>query len=364
MKRRFVQISLSLKNSCNAFRNAIFWICRIAFQTAEKSSFPDDSAALKTTMNKPNELILSARHSKSVRSVAAGILFLSTVLAQGELKPIVLEYNTGRPYLTYIATLPGTGALIPYYDEDGFMTKPLGPILTQAPYGMAIYGPGTYPQNGTAHIKLLSGNSYEVFGMKGEIFAALSIDLAEYSTVFPVPKTIGFIGTKADGSLVRTSFRTDGKIGPSAPGGGFETFLFPASFQDLVNLRAANDLFALDNLKLWVVSAPPVIVEASASMTVLWPPNRKMIPIRLDARVEGGAGESAWRVVGIECNETCPDSDMQITDEHTVSLRAARSGKGTGRVYTVWLQATDKAEQSSEWFAVEVFVMHDAGAKP
>jgi hypothetical protein len=99
-------------------------------------------------------------------------------------------------------------------------------------------------------------------------------------------------------------------------------------------------------------------------MTVLWPPNRKMIPIRLDARVEGGAGESEWRVVSIECNETCPDSDMQITEEHAVSLCAARAGKGTGRVYTVWLQATDKAEKSSEWFAVEVFVMHDAGAKP
>ena len=78
---------------------------------------------------------------------------------------------------------------------------------------MALYGPGKFPDNGTAFIKLGSGNSYEVFGMNGEIFDALSIDLAEYSTVFPVPKTISFVGTKADGSLVRTSFRTDGKIG-------------------------------------------------------------------------------------------------------------------------------------------------------
>ena len=315
-------------------------------------------------MNPFNKLIRAVIHAKSSHWMATAMLFASTALVRGELTPIVLEYNTGRPYLTYIATLPGTGALIPYYDEDGFMTKPLGPILTQAPYGMALYGPGKFPDNGTAFIKLGSGNSYEVFGMNGEIFDALSIDLAEYSTVFTVPKTISFVGTKADGSLVRTSFRTDGKIGPGAPGGGFERFLFPESFQDLVNLRAANDLFSLDNLKLWVVPPPPVIVEASASRAVLWPPNRKMIPVGLDARVEGGVGESAWRVVGIDCNETCPDSDMQIIGEQAVSLRAARSGMGTGRVYTIWLAATDEADQSSEWFEVEVRVPHDLGDKP
>ncbi len=312
-------------------------------------------------MNPSSKLIPATIHTKCSGLMVTAMLFASTALVRGEWTSIVLEYNTGRPYLTYIATLPGTGALIPYYDEDGFMTKPLGPILTKAPYGMGIYGPGKFPDNGTAYIKLASGNSYEVFGMKGEVFDALSVDLAEYSTVFPVPKTIGFVGTKADGSLVRTSFTTDGKIGPGAPGRGFETFLFPVSFQDLVNLRAANDGFSLDNLKLRVVPAPPVIVEASASMDVLWPPNRKMIPIRLETRVEGGVGESAWRVVGIECSETCPASDMQITGEHGVSLRAARSGKGTGRVYTVWLEATDEAGQSSEQFEVDVYVPHDLG---
>jgi hypothetical protein len=296
---------------------------------------------------------------ESTRWIAAGILFAGIVMARGELTPVVLEYNTGRPYLSPITTLPGTGVAIPYYDEDGFITKPLGPIDTKAPYRVAIYGPGSYPENSTAFVKLLKGSSYEVFGRNNEVFDAISIDLAEYSTVFPTPKTIGFIGTKADGNLVSTSFITDGRIGPGAPGGGFETFHFPHTFQDLVNLRADSTGFSLDNLKLQVISEPPVIVQASASASILWPPNRNMIPIGFNVRIESGTGGSIWRVAGIECSESCPDNDMQILNEHAVSLRAARFGNGPGRVYTVWLQATDEAGNSSDWFPVEVFVPHD-----
>ena len=47
---------------------------------------------------------------------------------------------------------------------------------------------------------------------------------------------------------------------------------------------------------------------------------------------------------------------MRIVDDHTVDLRATRSGSGYGRVYTVWLQATDAAGNLSQPFAVEVTV--------
>lgn len=224
--------------------------------------------------------------------LAALVLTASIPAAPGQAPTITLEYNTGRPYLSPITTLPKTGVLIPYYDEDGFITNPIGPIDTKAPYRVAIYGPGGYPDNSTAFIKLSSGCSYDVYGQNNEVFDALAVDLAEYSIVFPVPKTIGFLGTKADGSLVRTSFTTDGRIGPGAPGGGFETFFFPDSFRDLVNLQATNDLFSLDNLTLRLVPDPPVIVEANASRVVIWPPNRKMVPVTFDARIENGAGES------------------------------------------------------------------------
>jgi hypothetical protein len=50
---------------------------------------------------------------------------------------------------------------------------------------------------------------------------------------------------------------------------------------------------------------------------------------------------------------------MELLDGHTVNLRAARSGRGSGRVYTVWLQASDADENLSDLFPVEVIVPHD-----
>jgi len=108
---------------------------------------------------------------------------------------------------------------------------------------------------------------------------------------------------------------------------------------------------------------PPVIVEASASSNVLWPPNHKMNLITLDALVADDSGEAAWGVAGIECNEPGADKDMQVIDDHTVNLRATRTGQGAGRVYTIWLQAIDAAENLSVPFPVTVTVPHDQRGK-
>lgn len=119
---------------------------------------------------------------------------------------------------------------------------------------------------------------------------------------------------------------------------------------------------------LWTITLPdeqpPVIVEAAASPAALWPPNNKLICVNLDALVTDDSGDAEWSVVDIECNENCPDSDMQIVDDHTVKLRATRSGNGTGRVYTLWLQAQDAAGTVSEPYPVAVTVPHDRADKP
>jgi len=119
---------------------------------------------------------------------------------------------------------------------------------------------------------------------------------------------------------------------------------------------------------LWTITLPdeepPIVVEASAGPDTLWPPNNKMTCVKLDALVTDNSGEAAWGVVDIECNEPGAEHDMEFVNDHTVSLRATRSGQGAGRIYTVWLQAIDAAENLSEPFPVEVVVPHDLGKNP
>jgi len=92
---------------------------------------------------------------------------------------------------------------------------------------------------------------------------------------------------------------------------------------------------------------PPVISDASADPSVLWPPNHKMIDVTVNYNVTDNCGPvisslsvtSNEPVDGQGDGDTSPD--WEVVDTHHVRLRAERSGKGDGRVYTITITATD-----------------------
>lgn len=116
-------------------------------------------------------------------------------------------------------------------------------------------------------------------------------------------------------------------------------------------------------------TTPPVIVSASVNPKELWPPNHKMIPVRVSAVVTDACSETTWKIVSITSSEavdvigsgnTAPD--WQITGDETANLRAERSGTNkAGRVYTITIQATDEAGNVSAPTTVAVTVPHDKG---
>lgn len=59
------------------------------------------------------------------------------------------------------------------------------------------------------------------------------------------------------------------------------------------------------------------------------------------------------------CNEALAPRDVQVLNEHTVALRATRSGNGGGRTYTLWLEAEDAAGNVSAFYPINVDVIHD-----
>ncbi len=97
-------------------------------------------------------------------------------------------------------------------------------------------------------------------------------------------------------------------------------------------------------------TTPPVISKLTASQELIWPPNHKMVSVTLNAVATDNVGVTSLKIVSATSNE--PDNglgdgdtanDIQVTGDLTLNLRAERSGKGNGRIYTVTVEARDAA---------------------
>jgi len=119
-----------------------------------------------------------------------------------------------------------------------------------------------------------------------------------------------------------------------------------------------------------VDTMPPTIVSASASPDVLWPPNHKWVDVRISAKVEDPCDATTWRIINVTSNEAATGkgqgkkgSEWQITGNHTLKLLAERSGNGSGRIYTITIQATDVSGNVSPPLNLTVTVPHSQGGK-
>jgi len=113
-------------------------------------------------------------------------------------------------------------------------------------------------------------------------------------------------------------------------------------------------------------TTPPTITSASASPSVLWPPNHRMVPVAVAVSVTDVCDPTiACHIISVTSNEPVigPGSgnkypDWQITGPLTANLRAERAGGGSGRVYTLTVQCTDAAHNGATGTA-NVMVPHD-----
>jgi uncharacterized repeat protein (TIGR01451 family) len=112
------------------------------------------------------------------------------------------------------------------------------------------------------------------------------------------------------------------------------------------------------------VNPLPVIVNASATPSLLWPPNHQMASVTVDYEIVDNCGpvEVDLQVTSNEVVDGTGDGhtspDWLVIDANHVQLRAERSGGGSGRLYSVTITAVDGANQSGA-AAVDVRVPHD-----
>jgi PKD domain/Right handed beta helix region len=104
-----------------------------------------------------------------------------------------------------------------------------------------------------------------------------------------------------------------------------------------------------DTVTLTVVDVTaPVIGSLAATPSVLSPANHQFIPIVVTVAASDGCGGSvSCRITSVTSNEPVDGVDWVVTGDLTLNLRASRSNKGTGRIYTITVTCTDVAGNSS-----------------
>jgi len=157
----------------------------------------------------------------------------------------------GPPYLA-----PEDEVAINYYYEQGMVFTPIG---GSGQFGRSGGAPvnAAFPRNGTAYLFGMFTDSLAVSSSSGAPYGLVSVDLAEFSTLYQTPLTVRFIGHRSGGSTVTNEFITDGIIDGAGPLNDFETFYFDDQFADVVKVEAPTYGWSLDNMRFRNIPEPP-----------------------------------------------------------------------------------------------------------
>ena len=157
------------------------------------------------------------------------------------------------------ATLPVGSRLEKRWEESGYIISCSARQHESGMGSMSIIGSETpTPQghfsawNGSDYLSFSShlGKNWHLKRKDKSSFSVLSIDIAEYSTVYPIPVAVMFYGEKNDGTVVAISFVTDGKIDGPHNDEDFQSFAFTSDFTGIKKLYWTPGAFSLDNFKL------------------------------------------------------------------------------------------------------------------
>ena len=139
---------------------------------------------------------------------------------------------------------------------------------------------------------------------------------------------------------------------------------------EVVATDSMNNSASCDTTVTVVDTSTPTITNASPSVKSLWPPNHKMVTVTITAKVTDSCGSPKWRITKVQSNESVnakgsgnTSPDWIITGDHTVMLRAERTGTGSSsRIYTITIQAkNDNNGNLSAPATVTVTVPHNQG---
>jgi len=194
---------------------------------------------------------ISGANFVSLRAVLLGAFLMvsCSVFGQGTLQ---ITFD-GAPILR-----TNSGVVVTSYNESGMAFSPIkgSDGFNRLNIDSTAGYPGSlFPCNESAYFDAPLGSSLVFSSAAGSLFGLVSVDLAEYSTVFAnQPVTISFVGYYSDGGTVTMSFTTDGIIDGTGPLADFQTFNFNSKdWSGLTRVEIPSYGWSLDNL---VVTVP------------------------------------------------------------------------------------------------------------
>jgi HYR domain len=112
---------------------------------------------------------------------------------------------------------------------------------------------------------------------------------------------------------------------------------------------------------------PPVITDVTVSKSMLWPPNHKLVKVAVNYQDSDNCDSSPICTLSVTSNEAengqgdgHTSQDWKVLNAHKVKLRAERSGRGDGRIYTITITCTDESGNAASE-DVTVLVPHCRG---
>lgn len=283
------------------------------------------------------------------------------------------QYSGNGTYtfqLTAVVLMGQTSAGEELFSFDGSNTKPVPPFTRSSSTTAVVSGvpAGTdlsISKSGPAGI-VLSGSdiTYVLTITNNGTTSAANITVSDN-----LPADVSFKSCNATGGGVCGGTGNNRTLTfPSLGGGSSATIVLVAT----VNCPVANGAIVTNGASVSATTSdpnlannsspavtttisnpPPVITNASADRTELWPPNHKFVDVRINYNVSDNCGPVVTRLAvssnepvnGLGAGDASPD--WEIVDNHRIRLRAERAANGTGRIYLVTIIATDSAGNSS-----------------
>jgi len=160
-------------------------------------------------------------------------------------------------------------------------------------------------------------------------------------------------GSPWDGFVLRLDGETGEVISSMTLGGsGFD-------YTEAVAVGPGGDAYVVGNFLARITeNRPPGCSGATASPSMVWPPNGKMIPVSILGVTDPEGDSVALKVMGISQDE--PGVAFSGIGSSVAQIKAERDGKGDGRVYRILFEAADPSGASCTG-EVRVCVPHDQG---